>query len=325
MLNKVVLVTGASGFIGKALVRLLCQNAYTVRALVRSEYAKNSLLELGEKLNVKYLSVYNVGDLYETTKLEEVLKKVDVVVHCAARAHILKETSINPLESFRQINTLATEHLAYMAVKMGVKRFVFLSSIGVLGNSSYEKPFRECSKPHPQTPYAQSKFEAEQILKHFSNEMEVVIVRPSLVYGLGVKGNFEKLINLVNNVRVLPFGKIDNGRQFIGINNLIHFILVCLEHINAANQLFLISDQEVLSTTELIKKIAKYMDRKIIFLPIPYKILSLGLKTIGKKKLCEQLLSNMEIDTNKAKKLLNWNQPFSMEFELRQTIKYYLL
>lgn len=324
MLNKNILVTGANGFIGKALVQFLCNMGYAVRATVRSECALNQLVTLRDKQNYKNLTLYNLGDLSAVTDWKEALKEVDTVVHCAARAHILNETSNNPLESFRQTNCIATQCLATEASRLGVKRFIFLSSIGVLGNSSEITPFNEYSQPNPKVPYAQAKWEAEQTLLQLCKTMELVIIRPPLVYGTDVKGNFEKLLRLINKGIPLPFGKIKNKRQFIGIDNLIDFISTCIESPEAANQVFLIADKEQISTTELIQILSKHMQKKTLLIPIQQKILQYALDLMGKKRLKDQLLGNMEICLLKAKKVLNWEPAFSMNEQLEKTIKHYI-
>lgn len=323
MSNKTVLVTGASGFVGQALVKILCQNGYEVRATVRSESSLRLVSQLKEQLQLQELTIYNLGELSTETSWDQVIKGVDTIVHCAARAHVLHETSDNPLETFRQINCQATEHLAKEANRLGVKRFIFISSIGVLGNSSYANPFNENSQPNPQVPYAQVKWEAEQRLKQLATSMELVIIRPPLVYGPGVKGNFGKLVSLVNKGLPLPFGKVKNRRQFVGIANLTDFIARCIEAPKAANQLFLVADREVVTTTQLLQQLSKAMGKKTVLLPIPHKLLEWGFQGIGKAKLAEQLLNNLEINSDKAKTLLAWEPPFTMKEQLQQTVDYY--
>ncbi|HHF7348534.1 TPA: SDR family NAD(P)-dependent oxidoreductase [Legionella feeleii] len=323
MSNKIILVTGASGFIGQELVKTLGQNGYEVRATVRSESALRSVSQLKKQLQLDELTIYNLGELTAETNWDKVIQGVDTIVHCAARAHILRETSDNPLETFRQINCQATEHLAKEANRLGVKRFIFISSIGVLGNTSHANPFNENSQPNPQVPYAQAKWEAEQRLKQLATNMELVIIRPPLVYGPGVKGNFEKLLNLVNKGLPLPFGKVKNRRQFIGVANLTDFIARCVEDAQAANQLFLVADREVVTTTQLLQQLSKAMGKKTVLLPIPHKVLEWGFRRIGKTKLADQLLNNLEINSDKAKTLLAWEPPYTMKEQLQQMVDYH--
>lgn len=319
MHNKTILVTGASGFVGQALIRTLCQQGYEVRGTVRSATAflllKKSMTEFNN------LSLYNLGDLSDTTEWSEALCNTHTVVHCAARAHILDETSSDPLKEFRQVNCDASKRLAEQAKTAGVKRIIFISSIGVLGNTSRDIPFNDNSKPNPVLPYAQSKLEAEQTLNQFASEMEVVIIRPPLVYGPGVKGNFKKLLQFVAKGLPLPLGKINNKRQFIGIDNLVDFISTCIFSEKAANQTFTVADNETITTTQLIKTIATLMDKNIILLPVPQGILNWILKAIGKGNMADQLIHNLEIIPNNAREILNWKAPFTLQQQLENAIK----
>ncbi len=316
MFNKTILVTGASGFIGCALVRSLCQRGYAVRATVRSAHALASMSEMRDRLRLKTLTIYNLGELSDKTDWREVIESVDTVVHCAARAHILYETSTNPLEEFRQMNTRVTANLGAQAANQGVRRFIFLSSIGVLGHNSDSIPFTDNSVPNPQVPYAQAKWEAEQSLHALPNAMDNIIIRPPVVYGPGVKGNFGKLINLVNKNIPLPFGAVKNRRQFIGIDNLVDFIMTCIEPVQTIHETFLVADNEVISTTQLLQSLSFAMGKKALLLPVPHKLLSWGLNSIGQSKLAGQLLGNLEIKSNNAKNMLNWNPPYTMHEQL---------
>ncbi|MDP3270024.1 MAG: NAD-dependent epimerase/dehydratase family protein [Legionella sp.] len=319
MHNQTILVTGASGFVGQALIRTLCQQGYEVRGTVRSATALSALKKSMTQFN--NLSLYKLGDLSDTTDWSEALCNTHTVVHCAARAHILNETSTDPLKEFRQVNCEASKNLAEQAKIAGIKRIIFISSIGVLGNTSQDIPFSDCSTPNPKLPYAQSKLEAEHCLSQFAKDMELVIIRPPLVYGPGVKGNFKKLLQYVAKGLPLPLGKINNKRQFIGIDNLVHFIIECIISEKAANHTFTVADNETITTTQLIKTIAKLMDKKIILLPIPKGILGLLLKAVGKENLADQLINNLEINPNNAREILNWKAPFTLYQQLENTIK----
>lgn len=316
MFSKRILVTGANGFVGKALVQSLCLKGYAVRATVRSASAHAFMLDYQEQQQLKSLTIYNVGELSETTDWHEATNHVDTIVHCAARAHIMRETSTNPLETFRKINTQSTANLARQASNQGVRRFIFLSSIGVLGHNSYETPFNDASTPNPQVPYAQAKWEAEQSLHALPTAMDRIIIRPPIVYGSGVRGNFGALLNLIKKPIPLPFGAVKNRRQFIGIDNLIDFITTCIESENNINDTFLIADKEVISTTQLLQNISHAMGRKTFLLPIPHALLNWTLKSMGKSKIAGQLLGNLEINSNKAKNILNWEPPYSMTEQL---------
>ena len=316
MSNKSVLVTGANGFVGKALVTSLCQKGYTVRATVRSASAHAFMLDYQNQQQLKNLSIYNEGELSEKTDWREAIDHVDTIIHCAARAHILRETSTDPLETFRQINTRSTENLALQASNQGVRRFIFLSSIGVLGHNSYDTPFTDASRPTPKVPYAQAKWEAEQSLHALSTTMDKIIIRPPIVYGPGVRGNFGALLNLIKKPIPLPFGAVQNRRQFIGIDNLVDFVLTCIASKNNINETFLIADKEIVSTTQLLQNISHAMRKKTILLPVPHALLNWILKAIGKSKMAGQLLGNLEIQSNKAKSILNWEPPYSMSEQL---------
>lgn len=320
MPHKTILITGASGFIGQALLKALCQSQYSVRATVRSQ---NSYNKLSAYQNHDHISLYMTGDLTTHTDWSNILPHVDTIIHCAARAHVLNETSNNPLEIFREMNCHATEHLAKEAIRHKIKRFIFMSSIGVLGQCNQEA-FTTSSKPNPQEPYAQAKYEAEKVLMSLTNNIEMVIIRPPLVYGPGVGGNFKKLLDLVNKKIPLPFGKIHNQRQFIGLHNLVEFILTCIESPNAANQTFLVADKEVVTTTQLIQHMSIAMNKKMILLPFPHSMLQWGLNITGKKKLANQLLGNLTINYDQATKLLDWKPRYTLQEQLTETVEDYL-
>jgi nucleoside-diphosphate-sugar epimerase len=320
MPNKIILITGINGFIGKALAKTLSNYGFEVRGTVRSDSAFQSMTEFINQFHLKKISLYNLGELTHKTEWSKVLGNIDIIIHCAARAHILQETNGDPINAFRQINFYATQHLAQVAITHNVRRIIFISSIGVLGNNS-TIPFTDDSKPNPSLPYAQSKLEAEQCLIQLSKNIEVVIIRPPLVYGPGVKGNFKKLLNLIEKGLPLPLGHVKNKRQFIGIDNLVDFIMKCILSSNAANQTFLIADKEVISTTQLLKTLSKLMKKHMLLLPIPSQLLKSFLHIIGKKKIADQLLNNLEINFYNAKKLLDWEPPYTMTEQLQKTIE----
>ena len=316
MSNKVILVTGANGFIGKALVKSLCLNGYVVRAAVRSASAVSFMLDYQKQQQLTNLTIYNVGDLSETTNWHDAIDHVDTIVHCAARAHVLRETSTNPLETFRQQNTQSTANLAQQASDLGVRRFIFLSSIGVLGNNSYETPFTDVSIPNPQVPYAQAKWEAEQALHALPDDMDKIIIRPPNVYGSGVKGNFKALLNIMKKPFPIPLGAVKNKRQFLGVDNLVDFVTTCIESTKAINDTFLLADQEIISTTQLLRNISLAMGKRTILLPVPHRLLDWMLKSIGKSKMAGQLLGNLEIQSSKAYDSLGWKPPYTMQEQL---------
>lgn len=308
-----VLITGASGFVGGALARYLSR-FYSVRGLVRR--APPSV-----DASIQYIAGF---DLSSNHNLADVFSGVDSIVHCAARVHIMSESAANPLEEFRLINVLGTINLATQAAQAGVKRFIYLSSVKVNGESTViGQPFRPEDIPCPADAYGISKLEAESALQALAIKtgMEVVIIRPPLVYGYGVKANFASLINLVRLGVPLPFGLVNkNCRSFIAIDNLLSFIKECIGNPKAANQIFLISDGHDFSTASLINEIALASNKKILQLPIPVSILQWLLRVIGKTGVAERLFGSLQVDISKCNNLLGWNPPMTVRQALQQTI-----
>lgn len=312
-----ILITGASGFVGAALADKAHKNKFKVRGAVRT--ISKSVPEFVEQVVM--------GNITSETKWYEALKTVDVVIHLAARVHVIHETSNNPLAEFRVINTEATFNLARQAAESGVKRFIYLSTIKVNGEfTKTEFPFTEKDKYIPTDPYALSKYEAEQgLLKIAKNtDMEVVIIRPPLVYGPGVKANFLSMMQWLNKGIPLPFGSVQNKRSLVALDNLIDLIITCIEHPAAANEIFLVSDGEDLSTTELFSRVAVALNKKPRLLAVNQQLLELILKFIGKKCLAQRLCSSLQVDISKAKKLLNWTPPISIDEELRKTTLHFI-
>jgi nucleoside-diphosphate-sugar epimerase len=307
-----VLLTGATGFVGSQLLDSLIINQIEVVATCRTAAANSA----NQRVHAKPLEA--------DTDWSEVLSGVTHVIHCAARAHVMDENEADPLSIYRQVNTEATLNLAEQAAKAGVKRFIFLSSIGVNGFTN-TKPFSEKSVEAPHNEYALSKFEAEQGLRKIAKQtgMEVVIIRPPLVYGPGVKANFASLISLVVKQVPLPLKSLRNQRSFIGIDNLVDFIKLCLTHPKAANQTFLISDDRDVSTPELISIIAQAFNKKSRLFWFPMPLLKFALMSIGKSKQFERLAGSLTVDISKAKTLLNWKPVRTMEQQMADTAKAY--
>ena len=282
-----ILITGQNGFIGKALFSLLQQQKHQVRGTVRNEQQAN-----------KDQNIVAVGDIGPTTDWKDPLADVEVVVHLANRAHVLNEKARDPLSIFREVNVAGTIQLANQAVESGVKRFIFVSSIKVNGEKTDKYPFRTNDKPNPQDPYAVSKLEAENALRKISTQssMEIVIIRPPLVYGEGVKGNFERLSRLVELGIPLPFASIKNKRSLISLENLVQLLSKAIIDPTVANQTLLVSDSKDLSAPQLIKKIAKSIGKPTRLFPFPVKLLKILGKLTGQSKAISRLTENLQID-----------------------------
>ncbi len=309
----VIAITGANGFLGDALLRTLSQ--YEVVALVR----KKPLVQLA---GVEYK---RCGDLSSSQAWDDLLVGVDVVIHTAARVHSMHEISSSDIE-FRRTNVEGTLNLAQQAANLGVKRFIFLSSVKVNGEFSCDgEPFVTENTPKPEDVYGVSKMEAELGLYRISNDtgMEVVCIRPPLIYGPGVKGNFMALLRWLYSGIPLPLGSIDNRRSLVAIDNLVDLIVTCIDHHAAANQTFLVSDGNDLSTTELLRLMGSALDRSPKLIPVPPKLLQLGAKLFGKEDVAQRLLGNLQVDISKTKDLLNWNPPLTVEQSLKKTAEWY--
>ncbi|WP_281049860.1 NAD-dependent epimerase/dehydratase family protein [Thauera sp. GDN1] len=253
-----------------------------------------------------------LGDDAEWSPL---LEQVDIVVHAAARAHVLNENAEDPLRLFQEVNTAGTLRLARQAAEVGVKRFLFLSSIGVNGTQSI-KPFNESDTPQPVEPYAVSKREAEQGLMELSREtgMEVVIIRPPLVYGPSAPGNFGKLANAVRRGIPLPLGAVtQNRRTLVGLDNLVDLIMTCAYHPAAANQVFLAGDDEDLSTADLLHRMAKAFGVSPRLLPVPVPVLKAMARAAGKSGMVERLCGSLQVDITKAREVLGWKPPLTVD------------
>lgn len=313
-----VLVTGANGFVGRQLCRGLSEAGFAVRGAIRD--AKNIIDNSSE---IEYIVV---GEIGPETDWTGPLKDVDMVVHLAARAHMLREDPADPLvrQAYDRVNTLGTLRLAKMAANK-VRKFIFLSSAGVNGKESRQWPFSETDEPAPGTPYTLSKWKAEEGLHQLQEQGQLltVIIRPPLVYGPGVPGNFLRFLRLVDFGVPLPLGMINNKRSFVGLNNLVDFIMVCLRNPAASGETFFVSDGEDLSTPELIRRIASSWGIRRYLLPVPYKLLLMLASALGKKETLEKLCQSFQLDITKSRNLLNWSPPFSVDEELGPTIKWY--
>ena len=310
-----VLVTGASGFLGYQVSSVLQGKGYSVRGVARRINAVHSEVD-----------AIQISGLSRTTDWSSALAGVDVVIHCAARVHIMDDSSTDPLAEFREVNTYGTLNLARQAAKAGVKRFIFLSSIKVNGEYTTEQPFVSGDTNVPLDPYGLSKYEAEQGLLKIAQEtgLEVVIIRPPLVYGPGVKANFLSLLRWVHKGLPLPLGMINNKRSFVALDNLVDLICVCIDHPNAKGQIFLVSDDQDLSTTELLQGMAKGLCQSSRLIPVPVFVLNSGARLLGKADVAQRLFASLQVDISKTKELLDWSPPITVEQGLKKVAEAYV-
>ncbi|WP_342630742.1 SDR family oxidoreductase [Marinobacter alkaliphilus] len=305
-----ILLTGSTGFVGKHISTCLGQREiYDLSCAVR----KPGSCAFGREIVT--------GDLNAATDLNSALEGVNVVIHAAARAHIMNGGAVDPLSEYRRVNVDGTLNLARQAAGAGVQRFIFVSSVKVNGELSNErKPFSPSDAPAPEDAYGVSKWEAEQGLKAIAKEtgMEVVIVRPPLVYGPGVKGNFASMVKLVRKGVPLPLGSIRNKRSLVAVDNLVDFIVTCIDHPAAANQVFMVSDGEDISTSELLRELGKAMGKPARLVPVPAGLLRLGATVLGKRAVAHRVLGSLQVDISDAKALLGWKPPVSLQEGLRR-------
>ena len=312
---KKILVTGALGFIGQSLCKTLSKSGKSVRGIVRSQNA------FSKNPDIEYVSV---GDIVHKKDWKNILVDIDCIIHCAGRAHIMSETKSDTLKIYRSVNVDVTKRLAEEAAAAGVRRLIFLSSIGVLGlDTNNRKSFLQSDEINPIENYAISKYEAEQALLQISDKtgIETIIIRSPLVYGPSARGNLARLIKLVSSNIPLPFSRINNKRSMIGIDNLIDLLIHCINHPKAIGKTFLASDDEDLSTPALIELIASSFERKAYLFPVPLFLLKfLGL-VFGKQKEINRLTGSLRIDNSYTKETLNWKPPISVEEGIRRMIQ----
>lgn len=304
-----VLVTGATGFVGKALVtRLVGDRRMAVRAAVRR--ASSEVPAAAERMVA--------GDLRPDADWFPSLAGVDAVVHLAARVHVMHDEAARPLEAFRYVNVAGTLNLARQAARAGARRFVFLSSVKVHGESGI---CSETATLAPKDPYGLSKYEAEIGLHQIGLEtgLQIVIVRPPLVYGPGVKANFHALTRAVARGIPLPFGAVRNQRSLVGLDNLVDFIVACIDN-PAADETFLVSDGEDLSTADLIRRLARAMGRPARLIPVPASLLMFGASLLGQRDVAQRLLGSLQVDISKARRVLGWTPPISVDEGLRRAV-----
>ena len=311
-----VLVTGAAGFVGSHLAPTLRAAGWEVRAAVRHA---DAALPAGIEPVV-------LGDLAALPDAGAALAGVDVVVHLAGRAHVVRETTADAEAAYRRGNVEATRHLAEQSLAAGVRRLVFLSSVKVNGERTLDRPFTEADAPAPGDAYGRSKWAAEQVLHETAQEsgLEVVVIRPPLVYGPGVKANFLRLLRLVERGVPLPLASVRNRRSLVSLWNLCDLVASCVAHPAAAGETFLVSDQHDLSTPALIRAIADAMGRPARLLPFPSSALWIAARMLGRHDTAQRLIGSLQVDAGKATRLLGWAPRVSVEEGLRRTVAWYL-
>ncbi len=302
-----ILVTGATGFVGQALCEELSRRRMDYRPVSRNSRPGFAV----------------IGTMNSDTDWSAALAGVDTVMHLAARVHVMNESAADPLAAFRAVNVDATVNLARQAAGAGAKRFIFLSSIKVNGEGTAEgKPFKATDVPHPEDAYGRSKLEAEEALLAISAEMgmEVVIIRPPLVYGPGVKANFANLMRWAARPCPWPFGAVRNRRSLVYVGNLVDFMLLCAKHSSVGNRVFLISDGDDLSIGQLIGRLSIASGRKAIMLPVPPALLEGLAALLGRRAAAQRLLGSLQVDIDETRALTGWSPPYSVEEGLAATV-----
>ena len=313
-MKRRVLVTGASGFVGQALVaHLVGLDSNEVVAMMRASPA-NRLA------GARYVAA---GDMTAGRLGAATLEGVEVIVHAAARVHVLNDDKAKSAIEFDRVNVTATLELAHQAVAAGVRRFVFLSSIGVNGvQTDIGKPFTEADPPNPHNPYADSKLKAEQGLLLLSEQsgLELVIIRPPLVYGPGVRANFAALMRAVQRGWPLPLACVHNLRSMVAMDNLVSFIATCVDHPRAANTTFLVSDGQDISSPDLVRGLAQALGVAARLVPVPVSALQFVGRAFGRGDVIQRVCGNLRVDISKARRVLAWQPPVSMDEGLRRTV-----
>jgi len=305
------LVSGANGFVGSALCDTLQQRHIDVVAAVRKVEKAGQLA---------------VGNLDDKTQWGSALEGVDAVIHLAARVHVMNDTASDPLALFRAINVDMTLNLARQAALAGVKRFVFVSSVKVNGEQTFGRPYASSDAPMPMDPYGQSKMEAEAALRVLAKEtgMELVIVRPPLVYGPGVRANFRRLMQLQKTGLPLPFASVSNQRSMDALDNLVDLLILAAQHPAAAGECFMVSDDHDVSIAELLQGLAKSMEKRSLLFPFPPKIISLLASSVGKSAEANRFLGSLQVDITHTKKCLGWKPIATLQQSLDKTVAHFL-
>lgn len=307
-----ILVTGATGFVGGNLCAELAHSGRSVVTVTR-----HFLPDIASNI-----TNFQISDLAADTEWQQGLQGCEAVVHLAARVHMMRDEAADPLAEFRKINVQGTLNLARQAAEAGTQRFIYISSIKVNGEQTLSgQPFTEQDLPAPLDPYSISKYEAEEGLRKLAQKtgMEVVIIRPPLVYGPGVKANFLSMMRWLHKGVPLPLGAIHNQRSLVALDNLVDLIVTCIDHPSAANQTFLVSDGEDLSTTGLLRRMGLALDRPARLIPVPVFLLTAGAALVGRRDMAQRLCGSLQVDISKAQTLLGWKPPISVDEGLRRT------
>lgn len=315
---KKILVTGTTGFLGSFLVKHLS----TIPEISVIAPLRKNEAELPENVQVTHLF-----DINESTDWRESLACVDIVVHAAARVHVMNEEPSQSIEIFRKVNVQGTLRLARQAAEAGVKRFIYISSIKVNGEStSFNDAFTASDTPRPSDAYGVSKWEAEQELMQLAQTgaIEVVIIRPVLIYGPGVGANFHQMLQWLIKGIPLPFGSVNNSRSFVFVNNVVDLISTCIDHPCAGNEVFLVSDDEDVSTTQLMRRLLTSLGAKTRLIPVPVKVLIFLADLVGRGTVAQRLLGSLKVDIQKNRRLLDWRPPYTLNDGLQVTAAHFL-
>lgn len=306
-----ILVTGSNGFVGRELCRTLAQRGIPFRAAVRATAEQGQVA---------------VGNLNGSTDWREALAGCSAVIHLAARVHVMSDTVEDPLRAYREVNLEGTLRLARQALEAGVKRFVFVSSVKVNGEATTSKPFSAADRPAPCDPYGQSKMEAETALLELGREtgLEVVIVRPPLVYGPGVKANFLNLVKLVRLGLPLPFGLANGYRSMVAVENLVDLLITCTAHPDAPGAVFMVSDGQDMHVGDLVRMIGKAMGKNVFLLPVPPVVLRSAARLAGKSAVADRLFGSLQVDIGATLARLQWKPVVAPQAAIGRTVDHFL-